>query len=351
MTPEAIRDAILEMDSKSLDNEKIQKLLGLVPTPEEAEECCNFDGDLSQLGRTENFFRAVGNIKGIKARLELFSFKLQFDTIYSDCMNNVKIVQRICDATKGCKNLRLFFSIILKHANYMNGGTKKGGVYGFKLSSLKLLDSLKSIDNKMTLMQYLVKYAETKYPRIEIMLAELSDLPEAVRIESGTLQGEINKIKGNVNKLGSMLKTASSASSHDRFKPVMEGFFENACDKIEVLHQAFTKACDDTEALAVSFGELKGKMKWEDTFKIFDQFCKSYKSAQCYWKDLAENEAKEKRKEQFAKENKERMAKAKARKKDKGPDEPRVADNVLASVRGTETSSIIEEIRRRRGKP
>ena len=40
-------------------------------------------------------------------------------------------------------------------------------------------------------------------------------------VEFNGLQGDINKIKNSVNKLGNMLKTQPD-SGPDRFKPVME---------------------------------------------------------------------------------------------------------------------------------
>ena len=44
---------------------------------------------------------------------------------------------------------------ILALGNYLNGSTSRGGAYGFKLEGLLKLGSVKSVDNKESLLHYL----------------------------------------------------------------------------------------------------------------------------------------------------------------------------------------------------
>ena len=46
--------------------------------------------------------------------------------------------------------------LTLEIGNYLNGGTDRGGAYGFKLSSLQKLGKTKSVDGKMTLLNYVM---------------------------------------------------------------------------------------------------------------------------------------------------------------------------------------------------
>jgi hypothetical protein len=48
----------------------------------------------------------------------------------------------------------LTFQLILKIGNYMNGGSTRGGAYGFTFSSLGKIRDTKSPDNK-TMLHYL----------------------------------------------------------------------------------------------------------------------------------------------------------------------------------------------------
>jgi hypothetical protein len=48
--------------------------------------------------------------------------------------------------------------------NYLNGGTARGGAYGFKLDTLGKLESVKGADNKTTLLDILAKWAVSDAP-------------------------------------------------------------------------------------------------------------------------------------------------------------------------------------------
>jgi diaphanous 1 len=49
---------------------------------------------------------------------------------------------------------------VLAVGNYMNGQSVKGGAYGFKIDMLEKLHEVKSLDNKRTLLMYLVEKLE-----------------------------------------------------------------------------------------------------------------------------------------------------------------------------------------------
>src|SRR4051794_7946398 len=51
----------------------------------------------------------------------------------------------------------LFFKIVLHLGNFLNGGTAKGAALGFKLVTLTKLCDTKTMDNKSSLLHYLVK--------------------------------------------------------------------------------------------------------------------------------------------------------------------------------------------------
>ena len=69
--------------------------------------------------------------------------------------------------------------------NFLNAGNKsKGGAYGFKLDLLKKLKNTKSISGKTTLMHYLVKVCEEKYPNYVKIDESLAAIPKASKVVS-----------------------------------------------------------------------------------------------------------------------------------------------------------------------
>ena len=51
---------------------------------------------------------------------------------------------------RGSKSLKQTIEYALAVGNYLNGGTNKGGAWGFKIESLNKLIGTKTLDNKST---------------------------------------------------------------------------------------------------------------------------------------------------------------------------------------------------------
>ena len=61
---------------------------------------------------------------------------------------------------KNSKKLKRVIEVVLKLGNYLNGGTRRGGLYGFKIDALKKLNTIKTNDNKRNLLHWLANYFE-----------------------------------------------------------------------------------------------------------------------------------------------------------------------------------------------
>ena len=81
--PRVIKTAIIKMDSTIITKEGIEKLLTMLPTEEEKQkilEAQMANPDIP-LGSAEFFLLNLSSISEIKARLELWLFKLDFETV------------------------------------------------------------------------------------------------------------------------------------------------------------------------------------------------------------------------------------------------------------------------------
>lgn len=65
--------------------------------------------------------------------------------------------------------------------NYMNGESKRGGAWGFKLEVLPKLADTKTLDNKSTLLHYLVLFCEKKFPDLIDFFMEMPNLETGAR--------------------------------------------------------------------------------------------------------------------------------------------------------------------------
>ena len=100
----------------------------------------------------------MSEIPDIERRLDLWLFKESFDEVFASVCDKLKIVQRAADVLQQSTAFKQILRVILAHGNYLNGGTKKGNAYGFKMSSLRQLESIKTSDNVLSLLQVLVDH-------------------------------------------------------------------------------------------------------------------------------------------------------------------------------------------------
>eukprot|EP01083_Nonionella_stella_P286805 976194_1 len=105
------KTAILEMDDGELQVETLERLLEVIPSPEEAECVLAYKGT-SKLNPTEEWFRIIGSVTDVCERLELLLFTKQFKEHAEDANTKLEAVGKSFVALKTSKALRGFLAII-----------------------------------------------------------------------------------------------------------------------------------------------------------------------------------------------------------------------------------------------
>jgi len=308
MTNSHIRDAILSMDETALDQDKLLQLIKVAPTQDEIELLQAYTGDVNALGNTEKFFRCISSIPRIQRRLEFMLFKQQFKGLYVGFKANIDSVSSGLTQIKNSKALKKILTITLAFGNYMNGGTPKGGVWGFKLSGLNRLNSSKSVDNQSSLLHYIVDFINKTQPQVKAFIEDIGACHEACRVESLFLEGEVAKIVAVVQRIEVELQR-SEESIIDRFVPVMRDFYSKANKKISKINSRLKQTLEDYNSLLKYFAVgADEKMQWEDFFGIFDRFVKSYQVAEKQIDEIKEKKAKQLKMDAYKEKNGERKS-------------------------------------------
>jgi hypothetical protein len=280
VSSEALREAILSMDEKVLDLETLGMVSRCAPTSTEVETVKGYDGDESLLGSTEKFFLALADIPNLAERIDFWLFKQNFDESLRDLRGKLHFIVNATLEIQTSKKFQKLLEIVLAIGNFLNGGTHQGQAYGFKLGALKQLAATKSVDNKGTLLTFIVKFINSNMPEVRGFLDDFKDLPEAVRIESQPFLADVDKLKNTTEKLKKFLDSYTPSSPQDNFVAVMTAFHNSALVKVTSLGNDVAEAVKDTENLAVSFAEPIGKTPWEEFFKVFLEFCDLYRQAE-----------------------------------------------------------------------
>jgi hypothetical protein len=293
LSHEALRDAIYALDEKVLPVDKVTAMLKVLPTPEEAEAVQSYDGPLTQLGNPERFFLAIGAVPRLQRRLELFLFKQTFEAELAEAKQRSELCLKVLKVIRESKALKRVLEYVLALGNYLNGGSAKGGAYGFKVAFLPKLSSTKSADNKSNLLLYLVSLLEKDPTNPLALVEELEDLSAAARIEANVLQSGAQKLTRSMKMAESDVKSAKP-SEQDRFVPVMSAFVDK-CGPLAAAVEADTaQVAEQAAAIAKMFGEEPAAFDMDAIFALFSDFRNQLKEARTQLaKQAAEKERQE----------------------------------------------------------
>ncbi|KAJ8611740.1 hypothetical protein CTAYLR_009513 [Chrysophaeum taylorii] len=338
MTNAEVCEAIVEVDEEKLDPVKCELLLKSCPTPEDAAAVSEFSGDVQALGRVELFFRDVAYIPDIKNRLECMVFKHKLDTTCQSLDDKLNVVTKACERVSRSERLAKLLEVVLKLGNYLNGGTARGGVYGFKLDALPKLATVKSLDNQKTLMNWLVAWCEAKDPSLVGFHDDFPEIEEAARCSLPQWQADLAQLDAKIKLLGSHIAARrKSAPDGDRFVEIMTPFRERAAGEAATLAHRFQATEQRFGALVDSFGEDPKTCGVEEFFKnLLGEFVSAFAKAR------AQND-KRRAMEEKARQR-EMAAEKRAQLKQAGDTSESLVNDTFASLKAEAADDILAKL-------
>lgn len=383
MTHEGIRKAILEMNESALTEEKLDALIKFAPADKEIQEIKAHLQEYDKLGDAEKFFLKMSSIKRYTERLQMSLFKLQFQQIVRNLEVQLETLEKARLDVQNCVHLKTVFKIILAFGNYMNSNSRLGQASGFKIETLTKVKGSKSADNKISLLEYLVKYTQKHCPEVAdfaLQIVSANDAskidPEGVKADARGLTAQIQNLEREIRvqevievkrqeriikkraaderKLPEQLEAEAKAREQgfnedadldddDRFLPVMQAFFIDAKDTVTQLEDRLRKLEEENKAIVKYYGGADD-MGVDRFFSILSQFVSDFTAAKNV---LAELEKKQAQKEKREKDEIERKAKKEAEKKAKEAAviEDMHVDETLANSEGQTDEAMIDRRR------
>ena len=297
-----IRKAMLAMDELKLPKDKVDKFINFVPTPAEAKSLEGYE-DEPNLGKAETFFKILKSVdSNLKQRLELWSFKMQFNESLTIEKEKIIALKKGALCIQKSSNFKAVLTIILAIGNYMNGGTKKGQAYGFKISSLTQLKRSRTVDNQQTLLEYLYEFLQSTYKDNATFINDLRPLESACKVDIPGMRSAMSKIGAQLNLINKRIKEGSKKMD-DRFIDVMAPFHETASKEYEQVKTLQTTVTKELNTIGVWLNEPN------------DRNCEYLKAINQFRKDFIHTEKIVLAKREKAKKDKERARRAEERKK------------------------------------
>ena len=269
-----LSDAIEQYDLKILTPEVCGLLLPILPNDAEVKEVSAFQGDImEELAVCDQFVLIISGIAAFKERIKAIVFQYNYKSDYNIIIEEINRIFKVFKLMKEDENVRKLLEIILALGNYMNGGSFRGGAFGFTLGSLTKLADTKS--SGITFIDYIIKfiYEEIKEPKV---LDVIKDLKEFDKLQYQSIV-ESSKQMENRWKDVLALKKALAANKdilldEDKSDKFLDSFYNDAEGKIKEIKEKVEKIDKDYEDIAKFYGENPTKftmIQFVDTFRKF----------------------------------------------------------------------------------
>ena len=282
----------------TLDQDELTQVQELQGTPEELKQLRSHveTSPDKPLDYPDQFLLDLSALSHFNERLSCLMFQTRFSDSISEIENRLNNIRSCCDFLLTSHNMKNMFAVLLACGNYMNGGNRqRGQADGFMIDILPKVKDVKSKDNSINLLAYIVRFCIDKYddnkgtPEASLPLPEPSDLEKCQHIDFDTQRLECDKVLRELEKVKNKTKKVSDNCAEELKEP-FAGKMSEFIDGAEVTLKDLRELVEDCAVKFIdcmkfyNFVPKKGPLESatpEDFFSIWYPFCLDYKN---YWK-------------------------------------------------------------------
>jgi len=271
LSPEEIREALHSYDQRGVfSDSQISSLGAHAPTENDRKALLGFKGEANELSKADRYMLSMCHIERLPQRLSVMLAKMSFSASVNDTS---QLVELVCDASAeilSSTKLTRVFEYVLALGNFLNKGTNRGGASGIRLDGLLKFTETKGVDQKTSLLHYLLSTVYTKNPELLKFPEDFKKLKLAAKVTFGTAHAQFRELDGTVTKLEDELQHAPPEAQ-------LEDFVTKARQTVCDLEERIAKMDSSVQEVARYFGV--GNDSLEEPFRMMDQFIDAYAKA------------------------------------------------------------------------
>ena len=262
------------------------------PNTDEVEIYKNFQGDATTLPLVDQFMLKLCDIPNLNRKLDVLLTIMEVPSQYNEIKPPVLSLLESCRALQDSRSFEHLLEYILAVGNYLNGGTTRGGAYGFKLSSLVKLVSIRSSDKEHNLLRFIVKQL---FDRDIDALRCFEAIPGLLTPMDASIKGlaaEIDVMKSDLKKAGNnieLIRKSNLSANEKLFFDKASSFLEEYTEKLNEVSDRCKEIQIVSSSLLKKFGESP-TTNFENWLNDVAEFLKQLK------KTVSEEENRRKRK-------------------------------------------------------
>ncbi|NXF45633.1 FMN protein, partial [Oceanites oceanicus] len=289
-----IQQAILCVDDSVVDLETLEALYENRAQKDELEKIKQYyqtskEEELKLLDKPEQFLYELSQIPNFTERAQCIIFQSVFSEGITSVHRKVDIITRVSKALLNMTSIKEILGLILAFGNYMNGGNRtRGQADGFGLEILPKLKDVKSRDNGINLVDYVVIYYLRHCDKVKDSFA----ISASPKTNSATNVSQLLFVASE--KQMKLVCRESSEEHLQPFKEKLEEFFQKAKEERKKEESSLENAQKCFEETVRYFGIKPKPGEKEITpnyvFTVWYEFCSDFKTI---WKRESKSISKE----------------------------------------------------------
>ncbi|XP_072312117.1 delphilin isoform X3 [Eucyclogobius newberryi] len=279
LSPEELRDILMNMTTDRLEPAHIKQLLLYAPNDDEVTLYQQYDQDPGKLSQPDHFIFLMLRVPEYKTRLK----SLHFKTTLQEKMEEMKVafdyVYKASMELKSSKKLGKILEFVLAMGNYLNNGQPKSNkTTSFKINFLTELSTTKTVDGKSTFLHILAKSLCQNFPELLNFSRDLTTVALAAKVNQRIITTELTDLQSTVQDIRAACGKLPP-TPEDKFSSVMSSFLENSHPSIQSLESLQTRAMEEFDKVVLYFGEDGKTTSTESFFGIFADFISKFERA------------------------------------------------------------------------
>ncbi|XP_057566734.1 FH1/FH2 domain-containing protein 1 isoform X2 [Hippopotamus amphibius kiboko] len=247
-----IKAALLNFDEFAVSKDGIEKLLTMMPTEEERqkiEEAQLANPDIP-LGPAENFLMTLASIGGLAARLQLWAFKLDYDSMERE------IAEPLFDLKVGMEQLvqnatfRCILATLLAVGNFLNGSQSSG----FELSYLEKVSEVKDTVRRQSLLHHLCCLVLQTRPDSSDLYSEIPALTRCAKVDFEQLTENLGQLERRSRAAEESLRSLSKHELAPALRARLTHFLAHCTRRVATLRVVHRRVCNRFHAFLLYLG-------------------------------------------------------------------------------------------------
>ncbi|NXJ32411.1 FHOD1 protein, partial [Ciconia maguari] len=274
-----IKTAVLNFDEFAVNKEGIEKILTMVPTEEEKQKIqeAQLANPDVPLGSAEQFLLALSSISDLTARLQLWAFKLDYESLEQE------IAEPLFDLKVGMEQLarnhtfKCILATLLAMGNFLNGSQSRG----FELGYLEKVSEVKDTVHRQSLLHHLCQMVVEKFPETTDLYSEIASITRSAKVDFDELANSLVQLERRCRASWDNLKVIAKHETKPVLKSKLTDFLKDSTQRIVVLKVVHRRVLNRFHSFLLYLGypaSVARDMKVTPICKLLREFALEYRT-------------------------------------------------------------------------